>query len=262
MKKHQFLLTLSLFLSSFFSLAASSIAHDFSEKVHIGVRSENTSISYLVDQLKSIELHQVTEEYFQYDALGSTVRPGSAGNQSFTMGDELVVGGVRQPLPNKVSKLSPKLQVLKEKYAAYKDAGGSLGIGDWAKRTRSQSWGIGARQTGFMNHVKSVRGHGNFAGDQPAALYAKFDKDNNFLKWGVTKYVNNPAKRYPTNSYINSKGKFIDGIDDGVILRIGVGKRSELIQAERFLSERFPGGANLENWAGDNLILPGIFLFP
>ena len=109
----RFLQTLAILSCAIFSLAASPIAPDFAEKVHIGVHSQNTSILHLADQSKSIELHQVTERNFQYDALGSTVRPGSAGQPGLTNVDLLAArnqmnglkfgsnGGIYKRLPDK-----------------------------------------------------------------------------------------------------------------------------------------------------------------
>jgi hypothetical protein len=85
-KKRHLLLTLLFSFSAFFSLAASPIAPGFSEKVHIRVHNQNTSNLHQADQLNSVELHQVTEDFWQYDALGSTVRPGSGGNSYFYKG--------------------------------------------------------------------------------------------------------------------------------------------------------------------------------
>ena len=87
--------------------------------------------------------------------------------------------------------------------------------------------------------AKAVKGaHGNKVDDRPATLYAKYDKDGNFLKWGVTKHES-PSKRYTFRQ-----------IDGGRVEPVERAPRSEMIKKERDLVERSPGPANREPWAG------------
>jgi len=87
--------------------------------------------------------------------------------------------------------------------------------------------------------ARAVKGaHGNKVDERPATLYAKYDKDGNFLKWGVTKHEN-PSKRYTRSQ-----------IDGGTVRPLERGARSEMIKKERDLVERSPGPANREPWAG------------
>ena len=73
MKNFQLLITLSLLIGSFFSLAASPLSLQISPKAHIGFQNSNLPVSHLVEQVYSSEAHQVTKDFWQYDALGSTV---------------------------------------------------------------------------------------------------------------------------------------------------------------------------------------------
>jgi RHS repeat-associated protein len=78
--------------------------------------------------------------------------------------------------------------------------------------------------------------HGNTAGEQPAELYKKTDKDGKLQKWGVSK---DASKRY-TKKQIG--GDQVDVIDRGT--------RREMLDKERKLVETDPGPQNREPWAG------------
>ncbi|MBL4674513.1 MAG: hypothetical protein JKX81_19785 [Arenicella sp.] len=78
--------------------------------------------------------------------------------------------------------------------------------------------------------------HGNTAGNQPAILYERYDKDDNFLKHGVTQDLNT---RYTKKE-----------LNDGFLLRTQEGSRKEVLKAERELVETNPGPLNKEPWAG------------
>ena len=78
--------------------------------------------------------------------------------------------------------------------------------------------------------------HGNTAGSQPAFLYARYDAEGNFLKWGVTQDL---ASRY-TRAELNG----------GYLTEIREGPRSTILQIEHWLVETKPGPLNHESWAG------------
>lgn len=82
--------------------------------------------------------------------------------------------------------------------------------------------------------------HGNARlSPKPAVLYAQVDQHGNFQKWGITDKVSNPTSRYGS--------KLPKGWD---VYPVGSGSRSSMLDLERHLSERQPGQANLERWAG------------
>ena len=83
--------------------------------------------------------------------------------------------------------------------------------------------------------------HANKVDGRPATLYQKFDRDGNFLKWGVTKHED-PAKRYTRKQ-----------IDGGRVRSVERGPRDEMLRKERDLVERRPGPDNREPWAGRRL---------
>jgi hypothetical protein len=78
--------------------------------------------------------------------------------------------------------------------------------------------------------------HGNTAGDQLAHLYARYDGDGNFMKWGVTQDL---TKRY-------SKAE----LAGGNLQKVASGPRKEMLARERELVETQPGPMNKERWAG------------
>ncbi|WP_317045850.1 RHS repeat-associated core domain-containing protein [Apibacter adventoris] len=82
--------------------------------------------------------------------------------------------------------------------------------------------------------------HGNSAlSTKPAVLYALYDADGNFKKWGITDKVNNPRARY---------GNTIP--EDWDIIEMTRGTRADMLKLERELSEKAPGPLNKEKWAG------------
>ena len=78
--------------------------------------------------------------------------------------------------------------------------------------------------------------HGNTVGKQRAYLYAKYDGNGVFQKWGVTADL---ADRY---SKVELAGGYLE--------RIAVGPRDFIIRLERQLVEMSPGPKNFESWAG------------
>jgi RHS repeat-associated protein len=78
--------------------------------------------------------------------------------------------------------------------------------------------------------------HGNTAGDQPAELYEKYDKNGNFEKHGVSQDAN---KRYSKKE-----------LDGGTVKVTDRGPRKEMLQKERQKVETNPGPKNKEPWAG------------
>jgi len=79
--------------------------------------------------------------------------------------------------------------------------------------------------------------HGNSRDSAaPTSLYGRYDAEGNFQKWGVTQDPNN---RYSTKE-----------LDGGRLKVYRTGPRSEILDRERKLVERFPGPLNRELWAG------------
>jgi len=80
-------------------------------------------------------------------------------------------------------------------------------------------------------------GHGNSLSSQKEThLYAKFDAQGNFLKWGITDDVNG---RYSSVQ-----------LNGGKLVPVAKGSRQCMAALERELTERDPGPDNLEPWAG------------
>ena len=78
--------------------------------------------------------------------------------------------------------------------------------------------------------------HGNTAGDQLAYLYARYDADGKFLKWGITQDLN---VRYSQAE-----------LGEGRLVEVASGPRNEILKQERELVETQPGPLNFEKWAG------------
>ncbi len=86
-----------------------------------------------------------------------------------------------------------------------------------------------------VRSVPQPKVHGNTAGDQLAYLYAKYDVDGKFRKWGITKDL---KTRY-------SKKK----LAGGYLERIDQGPRHLMLKKERELVETQAGPENNEKWA-------------
>lgn len=69
-----------------------------------------------------------------------------------------------------------------------------------------------------------------------ATLYAKFDRNGNFEKWGISK---DPDSRYTLSEMAG-----------GWLKPLRTGPRDLMLDKERRLTERFPGPKNKEPWAG------------
>ena len=79
--------------------------------------------------------------------------------------------------------------------------------------------------------------HGNSRNREfPAMLYNRFDAEGNFQKWSITQDTNTQY----TASDLNG----------GRLRPYRTGSRSEILNRERRLVERFPGPDNNEPWAG------------
>ncbi len=78
--------------------------------------------------------------------------------------------------------------------------------------------------------------HGNTANDSPATLYQKVDKNDNYLKTGVT---GNTRTRYTKQEMAGGKLKTLE-----------TGPRKEMLKKERKIVEENPGPENHEPWAG------------
>jgi hypothetical protein len=99
-----------------------------------------------------------------------------------------------------------------------------------------------------FNSAKST--HGNALTNADSVLYAKLDAKGQFLKWGITKEIADPSKRYPLRSYTDAKGRLIEGLDGGRLKIVNRAGRIENAALERFLTERIPGPRNFEPWKG------------
>ena len=86
---------------------------------------------------------------------------------------------------------------------------------------------------------KKKSSHGNsLQSKKTNYLYAKFDKDGNFLKWGKTDDL---------------KGRYsLNDLNDGKIEPLDKGNIRDIKKIERELAEKVPGIDNLEPWAGTN----------
>ncbi|KGN77512.1 hypothetical protein HQ40_01265 [Porphyromonas gulae] len=83
--------------------------------------------------------------------------------------------------------------------------------------------------------------HGNSRlSSKPTVLYAMYDGDGNFQKWGITDKVNNPK----SGRYGNSLP------EDWDVIEMTRGRRTDMLDIERELSEKVPGPMNRESWAG------------
>jgi len=78
--------------------------------------------------------------------------------------------------------------------------------------------------------------HGNTAGDQPAELYKRYDKDGNFQKHGVSQKA---STRYTAKQ-----------LKGGKVVVTNRGPRNKMLKLERKRVETNPGPLNKEPWAG------------
>ena len=114
---------------------------------------------------------------------------------------------------------------------------------DFARgNTGANGGGFYSSGAGFGEHVRrtgvALRGHDNArASTAPAFLYGRFDGAGNFLKWGISQ---NPATRYSSTQLGQQ----------GFLRPYRSWPRSQILDLERRLTERFPGPLNFEPWAG------------
>jgi hypothetical protein len=103
----------------------------------------------------------------------------------------------------------------------------------------------------LVDHLENVtqeiniinRAHGNTANDALSTLYMKVDKDDKFLKWGVTQDL---------------KGRYTKKeLNRGRLVEIETGPRREMLKKERQLVETLPGPENHEPWAGISIGMGG-----
>ncbi|HET9281579.1 MAG TPA: RHS repeat-associated core domain-containing protein, partial [Candidatus Angelobacter sp.] len=113
--------------------------------------------------------------------------------------------------------------------------GGGLMEAGAAKNTTAIAM-VAKNSQGSSSTQESTKPHGNTAGDQPAELYEKYDKNGNFQKHGVSQ---NSNKRY-TQKQLNG----------GRIKVVGKGPRRQMLAKERQKVETNPGPENHEPWAG------------
>jgi RHS repeat-associated protein len=120
-------------------------------------------------------------------------------------------------------------------------AGVPVGVGS----TVLIAHGTATAGTGFTHLLKAAteddtKVHGNTAGNQPAELYEKYDKDGNFEKHGVSQ---DASKRYSSKE-----------VDGGNVQVVDRGPRREMLDKERERVETNPGPKNRERWAGKRKI--------
>ncbi|MBI3404322.1 MAG: hypothetical protein HY046_02575, partial [Acidobacteria bacterium] len=84
--------------------------------------------------------------------------------------------------------------------------------------------------------ISMMRAHGNTAGNQPAELYEKTDKDGNLEKHGVSQ---DASKRYSKTE-----------VGEGKVTVTDRGPRKKMLAKERQKVEKNPGPENHEPWAG------------
>ena len=81
--------------------------------------------------------------------------------------------------------------------------------------------------------------HGNTAGEQPATLYARFDSEGNFLKYGISQ---DPETRYSDNE-----------LEGGEVKPLQTGPRFQMLAVERYMVEMSRGQLSRESWKGARL---------
>jgi RHS repeat-associated protein len=112
----------------------------------------------------------------------------------------------------------------------------NLWIDEFGLNQRRRKNGQFAKKPGPSPKPKpSTHGNSN-ASTKENILYAKYDKDDNFEKWGKT---DNPNGRY--------SGPELDG---GRIDPLAKGNIIDIKKLERELAEKVPGPKNFESWAG------------
>jgi RHS repeat-associated protein len=87
----------------------------------------------------------------------------------------------------------------------------------------------------------SVHGNSKLS-TKPAVLYAMYDADGNFQKWGITDKVNNPKA-----------GRYGNSLPEGFdVVPMKKGTRADMLKLERELAEKRPGTQKWqrEKWAG------------
>jgi hypothetical protein len=82
--------------------------------------------------------------------------------------------------------INPRLTQRLEAWRAYQARGGAMEMREWVQHTQGAPWGMGARSGYRSWSQRQDSTHGNTAGDQTAYLYARYDAEGNFLKWGTT----------------------------------------------------------------------------
>ncbi|CAA6810584.1 MAG: Rhs-family protein [uncultured Sulfurovum sp.] len=92
-------------------------------------------------------------------------------------------------------------------------------------------------KTGKQVDTGSPYEHGNTVNDAFTEIYTKYDKDNNFLKHGISGEANS---RYTENEL---DGGYVKVREDPL-------PRIEAVKKERIRTEMNPGPENLESWAG------------
>lgn len=137
------------------------------------------------------------------------------------------------------SKIDSRLQNRLDAWKRYKEGGGEMEMKRWVQSTQGSYGNPNRHGKGFG---KWFRGHGNSKDSlADADLYAKFDSEGHFMKWGISKDSNT---RYSETELTDANGLL------GKVKPLRRDKRSKMLDKERRLTERFPGPENLEKWAG------------
>jgi hypothetical protein len=93
----------------------------------------------------------------------------------------------------------------------------------------------------LVHNANCIHGNSKLS-ERPATLYARFEKNGNFLKWGISW---NPDTRYSKTQLKT------DHLETYM-----TGSRSEMLDIERDLAETIPGPMNRERWAGSRIPKP------
>jgi hypothetical protein len=156
----------------------------------------------------------------------NTIGEGASRSHGVVSG-ELANGEVGVKAP---PSLDERISARQYRGDKYRDANGRL------RHTDGSFAEDGAARARRAVRRSERTGHGNTAGDQIAYLYARYDADGNFLKWGITQDLD---RRYTDVE-----------LAGGRLVQETNGPRREILRQERELVETCPGPLNCEPWAG------------
>ena len=171
----------------------------------------------------------------RFVGVGTTTTASSGAGQAVVMNV-----GEASPVAAPANLINSRLANRLEAWRSYQGGGGTMSMREWVSATQRQYGGVsGGYSSGYAAWDKqNFPGiHGNSRQSTvPATLYGLFDKNDNFLKWGVSI---DPTTRYSS--------KVLNG---GYVEPYLTSTRGEVLDLERWLVERTPGPVNREPWAG------------